>query len=57
MATLTKNVSKYDDIDKRLIINKYSLIYGGSWRLEGDTLIGEVSEESAAQARKDGRFV
>lgn len=57
MATLIKDLSKYDDIDKRLIINKYSLIYGGSWRLEGDTLIGEVSEESAAQAKKDGRFV
>jgi hypothetical protein len=57
MTTLIKNLTSYSEIDKKLAIHNIAIAYPGTWRIEGNTLIGEVSDSVAKQARQDGVFI
>ena len=57
MAILIKNLKEYSEIDKKLAIHNLPIAYPGTWRIEGNTLIGEVSDSVAKQAKQDGVFI
>lgn len=53
---LLKNLKELSAEDKTLALHNANVLYPGNWKIEGETLIGEVSDATASEARKNKHF-